>query len=101
MSLTRSDIQILKEVFQPEFARIDKRFEQIDKKFEQIDKRFEQMEKRFDEIDRRFDKNDKDHELIITQLIAELHNVYTPRDEFDQLEKRVTTVENKLDHTST
>ncbi len=96
MSLTRSDIQILKEVFQPEFDRIDKRFEQMEKRFDQIDKRFDKNDKDHQEFLSRFDKNDKDHELIITQLIAELHNLYTPRDEFDQLERRVTVVEKNL-----
>ena len=86
MSLTRNDIQILKEVFQPQFDRIDLQFDKIDKRFDEI---IVYMNKRFNE-------NEKDHDRIITQLIGDLYTIYTPREDFKNLEKRLTKVENKL-----
>lgn len=72
MSLTRNDIQILKEVFQPQFDKIDQRFDQIDKRFEELEAN------------------------LVRQFIAEIHELYTPRTEFNNLEDRVTVVEKEL-----
>ncbi len=90
MALNRNDIQILKEVFQPYFDRIDERFEQIDKRFEQVDKRFVDLE---DRMNKRFEDLENN---LVRQFVAEIYNLYTPRDEFKLLEKRVTTMEDKL-----
>ncbi|HRN70229.1 MAG TPA: hypothetical protein PLS49_03505 [Candidatus Woesebacteria bacterium] len=79
MALTRNDIQILKEIFQPEFDKIHERFDRLQK-----------------DIDRRFDKNDKAHDRIVNDIIAELYDLYTPRDDFNILEKRVTKVESRI-----
>jgi len=86
MSLNRNDIQILKEVFQPEFDKIHERFKQIDKRFEQIDKRFLQIDKRFENLETQ----------LVSQFIAEIYELYTPHEEFNGLEKRVTIIEKKL-----
>lgn len=112
MSLTRNDIQILKEVFQPEFANLHKKIEEkidskidskidglkqyVDERFNTIDKRFEQINMRFKQIDERFEQVDRSISSIARSIVDELYEMYTPREVFDPLEKRVTSVEEKL-----
>ncbi len=115
MSLTRNDIQILKEVFQPEFVNLynkidgikqtmDKRFEQmntqINGKFGQVDKRLEDMDIRFvasfAQLDTRITQLENGLSSICRTIVDELYEMYAPREEFDTLENRVTTVEKKL-----
>jgi tetrahydromethanopterin S-methyltransferase subunit G len=86
MSLTRNDIQILKEVFQQQFDKIDKRFDLIDKRFEQIDKRFEEIDKKFEKLEQN----------LVGQFIAEIYELYTPRDDFNNLEKRVLSLKKQI-----
>ncbi|MBP7966788.1 hypothetical protein KAZ66_00810 [Candidatus Woesebacteria bacterium] len=77
------------------FQRIDIHLEHIDEQFKLIDTRFyelrQYMDTRFDEINDRID-------ILIKNIITDIFPEFISKKEYQQLEVRVSKIENKIDH---
>ena len=93
MSLNKNDIQILRQVFRPEFERLHQRIDKIEKRFDDVDRRFEKVDERFEKLE---------NSLLVSfrQIIEDVYQLHPTRDEFNSLQSRVVNLENKLQRQS-
>jgi len=97
MALNKNDIQILREVFRPEFERLHQRIDKIEKRFDAF-KLY--VDKRFEKVDERFDKLENSLLVSFRQIIEDVYQLHPTRDEFNSLQSRVVNLENKLQRQS-
>lgn len=82
MSLTKKDLQLIREVLRPDFEYIQKKFEEVDKRFDKLEHRMTDME----------------HTLTAAfkEIVNDMYDLSPSRDEFNNLERRVTHLEQKI-----
>lgn len=92
MAVSPEEIQLIThavtEALKPEFERIDKRFEAINDKFMDL--------KTY--IDTKFEEQQEALEVSFREIIEEIYGSHSLSEEVNSLKKRVTSLENKLDH---
>ena len=124
MSVTKKDLQEMMGQINQQFEQINKQFEQINQRFEQINQRFEQINQRFEQIDKRFEKMDQrfdrlEHRMSVgftylenkindldrsfssrldaleVDIVESFNRNMVGRAEFDELQNRVKSLEDK------
>ena len=117
MSLTKKDLQLIREVLKPDFLAINEKFEVVDKRFNEVDKRFDKVDKHFDEVDIHFERVESRLDKVESRLtgvegkvdsientltaafreiVNDIYDLHPSKEEFNHLDDRVSLLEQKI-----